>query len=286
MTTPAFDPAQYKARQLESWDDAAAGWRNWWELIERPAQEVSDRLLELANVRPGHRVLDVATGIGEPAATAARKVGPDGHVVATDMSPGMLKIARERATSLGLNNLEFRETDMESLDVPESSFDAALCRWGLMFLPDLGVALARLRAALVPDGRFAASVWSEPSKTAMFSVTMGVMQSMLQLQPPPPGTPTLFDLAEPGVLEEALRNAGFSGIQTERRTVTFEWPSVDVFVQFSHEVNAPLRAELARLSGERRSEVLRAIAQAAQQYADQEGTVRMPNETILVAAQR
>lgn len=284
MTTPAFKPAQYKARQLESWDDASAGWRNWWELIERPSQEVSDRLLELANVRPGHRVLDVATGIGEPAVTAARKVGAEGYVVATDMSPGMLKIARERASSLGLNNLEFLETDTESLDVPDGSFDAALCRWGLMFLPDLGVALARLRAALVPDGRFATSVWT--TNTAMFSASMGVMQSMLQLQPPPPGTPTLFALAEPDVLEEALRSAGFSEIQTERRTVMFEWPSADVYVQFTHEVNSLLRAELAPLTDERRSEVLQAIAQAAQQYADQEGTVRMPNETLLVAGQR
>ncbi len=104
MSTQAFDPAQYRAAQRQEWDTVAAGWRKWWQVFERGAQHLSDRMVEVAGVQPGHRALDIATGIGEPAVTVARRVGPSGHVVATDNSPGMLDIARERAASSGCTN--------------------------------------------------------------------------------------------------------------------------------------------------------------------------------------
>ena len=96
------------------WDNAAAGWQNWWETIERGAQKVSNKLVELAEIKPGDKVLDIATGIGEPAVTAARSVKPNGKVVAIDISPQMLAIAKTRAKSLGLDDIiEFRENDGE-----------------------------------------------------------------------------------------------------------------------------------------------------------------------------
>ncbi len=96
------------------WDNAAAGWQDWWETIERGAQKVSDKIVELAEIKPGDNVLDIATGMGEPGDTAAKRVKPNGKIVATDISPQMLAIARTRASSLGLDNMmEFREaTDL------------------------------------------------------------------------------------------------------------------------------------------------------------------------------
>ena len=135
MTTPPFDPVQYKTTQRQEWDSASSGWNKWWSLIEQAMQPASDRLVALAELQPGQRVLDVATGIGEPAVTAARRVGPGGQVVGTDLSSEMLIIARERVSALGLKNLTFRQVDAEALDFPENSFDAVLCRFGLMFLP-------------------------------------------------------------------------------------------------------------------------------------------------------
>src|SRR5919197_2211842 len=106
---PSFNPEQFKAQQRQMWDNAAAGWQAWWENIERGAQKVSDRLVEMAQINPGDSVLDIATGIGEPAVTAAKRVKPNGRVVATDISPQMLAIAKTRAKSLGLDGImEFR----------------------------------------------------------------------------------------------------------------------------------------------------------------------------------
>jgi ubiquinone/menaquinone biosynthesis C-methylase UbiE len=116
----AFNPDEFKAQQRQMWDNAAASWQTWWETIERGAQKVSDKLVELAEIKSGDKVLDIATGIGEPALTAARRVKPNGKVIATDISRQMLAIAKTRAKSLGLDSIiEFREVDGEKLDFPE-----------------------------------------------------------------------------------------------------------------------------------------------------------------------
>src|ERR671918_2822412 len=124
----------FKAQQRQMWDNAAAGWQNWWKTIERGAQKVSDKIVELAEIKSGEKVLDIATGIGEPAITAARKVMPNGKVIAIDISPQMLEIAKTRAASLGLDGImEFRESDGEKIDLPNQTarFDAVLSRFGL-----------------------------------------------------------------------------------------------------------------------------------------------------------
>lgn len=286
MTTQAFDPQQYKERQRQEWDAVAAGWRKWWELIEAGVQHVSDRILELGEVQPGQRVLDVATGIGEPAVSAARRVGPNGHVTATDQSPQMLEIARERAAALGLQNIEFKEMDAETLELPAASFDAALCRYGLMFLPNLQAALNGMSRSLTPGGRMATAVWDVPPKTPMVSLAMGVMQRLFQPPPPPAGAPGPFALADTSVLEKGLADAGFTDIRTERMTLTIEFPSAQDYTEFIRDVVPPVRAMLASQPEEKQAEAWRAVAEAAGQFAGADGVVRMPNETILVAARR
>src|SRR3984957_3333091 len=106
MSDPNSEHLKIKGQQKAAWDDSAAGWKRWWPTFERSAQLVNDRLVELAGVRAGNRVIDIATGSGEPALTCARVVGPSGRVVAVDMSPGMLAIARERIDAAGLAQVE------------------------------------------------------------------------------------------------------------------------------------------------------------------------------------
>ena len=124
MNTGPTDTEHDEDRQRQEWDRVAAGWEKWWRTIEDGAQHINDRLLELAEVAPGKRVLDIATGIGEPAVSAAIRVGSAGRVVATDISKQMLDIAWTRASTAGLTNVEFLQADAERLDFPDHSFDA------------------------------------------------------------------------------------------------------------------------------------------------------------------
>ncbi len=138
MSKGNSNPDEFKINQRQSWDSVASGWQKWWKTIEISAQKVSNRLVELAEIKAGQRVLDIATGIGEPAITAGKIVGKKGHVTATDISPQMLAIGKERARSLGLQDIvEFVQNDAENLKLgTNETFDAILCRWGLMFLPN------------------------------------------------------------------------------------------------------------------------------------------------------
>jgi len=286
MAEQSFDPGRFKSEQRRDWDVAAAGWKKWWPVFERAAQHVSDRLVELAGFKSGATVLDVATGNGEPAVTAARTVGAAGRVIATDQSPGMLAIARERAAALGITNIDFRESDAESLAIEERNFDAVICRWGLMFMPDLVATLRGLHARLVPSGRLATSVWSTPDKVPMITLGADAVRKLAGLPPPPPGVLDPLRLADTSILQGALVDAGFKDVTIERLPVTFEFESPEAFTNFRADVAAPFRALLERQPPEMRQRILDAVTEAARAYAGADGRVRTTNETILFAAHR
>src|SRR5260370_484514 len=191
------DPAVWKREQSSQWSHVAQGWQRRWVAFERGAQPLSDRIMELAHIAPGHKVLDVATGIGEPAMTAARKVGPSGRVVAIDQAPQMLEVARERMQAAGIETVEFVEGDAEAVTLPPGSFDAVVCRWGLMFFHDPVGTLTRLRNSLVPGGWLAVAVWGDPSQVPIISLPFSVFSRELSQPPSPPSGPNPFALSEP-----------------------------------------------------------------------------------------
>jgi SAM-dependent methyltransferase len=283
MSDRSPDDLKVKSQQKAAWDDSAEGWKRWWPTFERAAQTVNDRLVALAAVHAGDRVLDIATGSGEPALTAARAVGPAGRVVAVDMSPGMLAIARQRIDAAGLKNVELVESDAESLRLDAQSFDAALSRWGLMFMPDLDGVLRGLHRALKPGGRFATAVWSFADKVPMCGIARDAIRRITGIVPPP-NAPDPTGLADPSILERALAAAGFRDVTIERLIVTFEFPSPDAFADFRGQIGGT-RAMLSKMPAETSRQVRDAVVSAAREYAVADGSVvRLSNETIFFAA--
>src|SRR4051812_9310641 len=209
MEANSIDPGEFRSGQREQWNTAATGWRKWNDLIDRAASGISDRLVELAGVEPGARVLDVAAGYGEPSLTAARAVGSDGTVVATDISAGMLAYGRERAAAAGLDNIEFVESDAASLEFPEGSFDAALSRWGIIFDPDGEGAAGRVRGLLKSGSRIAISSWGAPDRVPFLGIPMGTAMRRLEVPPPPPGTPGPLSRPTPEAIGGLLEGGGF-----------------------------------------------------------------------------
>jgi len=284
MAEQSIDTVRLKSEQKRDWDTAAAGWKKWWPVLERAAQPVSNRLVELAQIGPGARALDVATGSGEPAVTAARRIAPNGRVIAVDQSPGMLAIARERADALRIANVEFRESDGEALAINERDFDAVLCRWGLMFMPDLEGALSGFRQRLLSGGRLAVSVWSTPDKVPMISIGAEIVRKLANLPPPAPGALDPLRLGDASILTGALERSGFKDIKIERMPVTFEFDSAEDFTKMREEVASAFRVLLARQSPELRRQIIAAVTDAARKYMQSDGKVRTTNETILFAA--
>ncbi len=158
-------------------------------------------ICDAAGMRPGHVVLDVACGAGQPSTTAAQRVRPDGRVIATDLSPQMADVTRRKAQRLGLDNLDVREMDAQALAFNDASFDTATCRFGLMFCPDPVRAASEVRRVLRPGARFALAVWDVPEKNPFLTSLAAVVSQFVPMPPPDPTAPGVFRLAPPGELE-------------------------------------------------------------------------------------
>jgi len=283
-----LDPNQYKVAERQSWDSLANNLQKWWKTIERGAEKVSRRLIELAEIKPGSIVLDIATGIGEPAIPAANRVGKNGHVLATDISPQMLSVAKQRAISLGLQNvIEFKEGDIETIELPSSMFDAVLCRWGLMFLPDLRAGLSNIYRSLIEDGRIAAAVWALPDQNTLIATTTNTVMKETNSKPPPPGTPGPFSLSDENNLLNSFMMSGFNDLNIERMNVSLDFSSPDEFTAFTTETAGPLQKMLANQTYVRKNEILKAVTEAAIKYADSNtGKVSFKNVAILIVGKK
>ena len=186
MESQAMNAGQFRDGQRQQWKKGAEGWRKRSDFIDAATAHVSKRMVELAGVEAGGRVLDVAAGYGEPSLTAAAVAGAEGRVVATDISPEMLAYGRERAAAAGIQNIEFVEAEAASLDFPAESFDAAVSRFGIIFEPEGEAAAARVRGFLVPGSRMAISSWGPPEQVPFIAVPMGAAIRTLGIDPPPP----------------------------------------------------------------------------------------------------
>jgi len=283
MASEAIDPVEFRQAQHQQWDSAAVGWKEWSGFADKAAGHISERLVELAGVREGSKVLDVAAGYGEPALTAARKAGPEGRVVATDISAEMLTFGRERAEAAGLGMVEFMESDASSLDFPRESFDAALSRWGIIFEPEPEAAAGRIRGFLKPGARMAISSWGEPDRVPFLSIPMRVTMERLNLSPPPPGTPGPLSRPTPDTIGGLLEGGGFSNVVVERGEVTFEFDSPEHFTAYVRAIAAPIRAMIEQHAGEAQEEAWDAITRAAADAAGGSKPLSVSNEVLLAS---
>lgn len=192
-------------------------WRRYDAMEVRLSAPLSERMLDLAELRPGMRVLDLATGRGEPAVRAAKRVAPGGMVLGTDIAPPMLAMARERADREAVTNLELRATSAETLDgVPPGHFDVVLSRWGLMYLDAPIAALAAARRSLVRGGTLVAALWAEPDAVSYFTLPRRALARVVPLPPdspdPPvsPDAPGVFRFADPAVIARDFGHGGFA----------------------------------------------------------------------------
>lgn len=269
-----FDPDKFRLTTRAQWESAAAAWDRWSPLLTDWLGSATDVMLDMAAVGPGSRVLDVAAGAGEQTLTAARRVGPHGHVLATDISPSILRYAQAAARAAGLHNVETQELDGERHDtLPEASFDAAISRVGLIYFPDQQRALSGIRHALKQGGRFAAVVYSTPDKNTFFSVPVGIIRRRAQLPPPLPGQPGPFSLGAEGVLAQTLERAGFRNVEVRKVDSPVRLPTAKECARFERESFGALHQMMAAMSERERAETWEEIELALRTFETDQGFV-------------
>lgn len=284
----SFDTAAFKSAQRENWNNLSSSWDKWYDLFETGAARATGELLAAVGLVSGQQVLDLGSGTGQPALAAAALVGPTGRVTSFDQAAQMLAIARRRAEELGLANIEFLERDLEQLELAPESFDAAISRWSLMFLPDVDGTLAKTHDALRPGGTFAATVWGPAPKVPLLSTGFGIAAERVGLGAPPPGTPSPFSMADPDRVAAQMTAAGFAKVEVEQCPLEFTVASADEFADFSWELLPGwLRQRLAEEQGDTDgSRLRRAVFEVARTYESDLGTLTVPCLSYLVRAVR
>ncbi len=208
---------------------------------------VTEALVEYAQPRPGVRVLDLASGTGEPAITLAMRVGAQGQVTALDLSADLLEIAKRRAQERGLDNFSTQQADAHSLPFDDNSFDLSTCRFGIMFFRDVALALRELHRVLIPGSRACFLAWG-PFDQPYWQSSMGVVHRHVGGPLLQPGGPNPFRFAQPGSLASVLRSSGFLDVEEETKTLPWTWPGTpeEVWEQ-AQAVSVPFRPMLDRV---------------------------------------
>ena len=265
MATATFDPHAYKQTTREQWQEAATAWHRWDPVFDRWLGEATSLLLDLAGVGEGTRVLDIAAGSGGQSIAAARR---GAVVLATDISPNILREAEAAARAAGVATVATRVLDGEELHVDPGTFDAAISRLGLMYMPDKPRSLAEARAALRPGGRIAALVFAEAEANGFFSVPISIIRRRAELPPPAPGLPGPFSASN---LHDLLTGAGFAEVEVHRVPAPLVLGSAAECTQLERESFGALHQMLAKLSDEEREDTWREIEAALGQFEGADG---------------
>ncbi|EJU05905.1 S-adenosyl-L-methionine-dependent methyltransferase [Dacryopinax primogenitus] len=259
MPNPTDDA---KCKVAADWtrDLTIQGWRKWQPEMHAGSEETSRLIINLGGIDSGMRVLDLASGSGDPALSIAHVVGGEGHVIATDMSEGMLRIAQDCAEKEGLGNLSFRVADMEQLPFEDASFDRVTCRFGIMFVPDHVRAMREMLRVLKPGGKVVLVCWAHWDQP-FHAGNIAIIKRGLG-PAPPPGTQALtpFRFQEAGTLGTAMRQAGLENVQEQECRVPWDFPgSAKRFWEMWYDIAAPYRSIIDGLEPKEREEFVREV---------------------------
>jgi len=284
MTT--LNTSELKERERNNWTSAAEGWRRRDALLRKGAAPVTARMLELSGIHRGSQILDIASGTGEPAISAAQIAGDNGRVVGTDLVDEMLEVARDKATTAQLTNITFHCIDAETLDFTPESFDAVTIRWGLMFMPDPLACLTAARKALKPEGRISLACWAAIDKNPFVGVLIKLLNDYMNVPVPPAGTPGIFSFAEPERLRDVLTAAGFTNITLEEMVIdVIEVADGRAYWETISDLAAPVMALVNQLSESARKNYIAEVIK----YTDamkQGESLRMKGTTWIASADK
>jgi SAM-dependent methyltransferase len=285
-TATAFDAKAFKAATRNQWEKAAQGWNDHTPQIRTWLRDATDAMLEMAAIGRGARVLDLAAGAGDQTLDIAARVGPRGRVLATDLSSAILEFAQDNARRAGYGNVETRVADGEHLPVDDASFDAAVCRLGLMFFPDPAQGLREVHRALKPGGRVCTMVFSRPEANPCITTLMATALKRAGLPPRDPFQPGgLLSLGKPGLLDEMFRRAGFKDVATTTIDAPFRLPTARHYLEFVRASASPIQQILGRLDAGAADAAWAEMAERMRVFETAAGW-EGPNELLLTAARR
>jgi SAM-dependent methyltransferase len=275
------------SESTDAWRAVAAGWERQRPLFLQSTHLVSERLVELLDPRPGETILELAAGPGDTGLLAAGALAPGGRLVSTDVAPEMVEAARRRAAELARGELvSFAVEDMESLSFADASFDGALCRWGLMLVPDMQAAATEIARVLRPEGRIALAVWADPDDNDWMTAAGRSALELGLVERPDPDAPGPFRLAREGALESLLTEAGLAVERVEDVSVTWRAASLDAWWEIARDTSRSLAVILESTTAEDAEAIRAGAERRLERYVEADGSLTVPGRTYVALARR
>jgi ubiquinone/menaquinone biosynthesis C-methylase UbiE len=289
------DPQTQRVESLELWERAAGGWGRRADRVREVGMPVSRALIDALAPQPGERILELAAGPGDTGFLAAELIrqsdGPraggarDGMLVCSDGAEAMLEVAKARARAAGIENVEFVRLELEWIDLPTASVDAALCRWGLMLITDREAAAREIRRVVRAGGRAALAVWDLPERNPWATIPNRAMIELGHAERPDPEAPGMFRLASAEELTELLESAGFVEVEVEPVSVDRTYGSVQEYLAETLDLSGLLRASLEGLGEGGRQEAVARIEALAEPFTAPDGSLKLPGSSLVACAQ-
>lgn len=264
-----------RERQRLTWAGLSPGWEKWDSVIMDQLRPVGDAMLDRLDIRDGGNHLDVASGTGEPGLTVARR-SPNGRTVLTDLVPEMLDIARRRAASQGLANVEIAVCSADGIPFDDGSFDSVSVRFGYMFFPDLAAVTSELVRVLAPGGRICSAVWIEPELNPWTSIVTDAVTAEMDLPPGDPDSPNMYRCAAPGRLEALYSDAGLHDVAGVDVAVELVTRSPQEYWEMISEHVSLAVAALQQLDPHAVDQVRASVLSTVRSFEDDDGQVRVP----------
>jgi len=281
--TPS-DPDQLRALTRETWETAAAGWGREAEAVRRWGMAVSVAMVESLGLQPGQTVLELASGPGDTGFMAAELVRPGGTLISSDGAEPMIEVARARATQLGIDNVQFRQLELEWIDLETASVDAVLVRWGIMLTVDPAAAAREIRRVLRPGGRAALAVWDARERNPWAQIPSVALLELGHTQPPDPDVPGPFALAGEGRLAELLEDAGFTDVEVVPVGLERHYAAAQDIVAESANCSPSFATTYAKLTEQQQGEVAAHMVAGAAPYTAPDGSVTLPGVCLVAHA--
>jgi SAM-dependent methyltransferase len=276
--------SDWREESLQRWESVAEGWKATREVFQRAATPVSHWMVDAIRLQPGHRVLELAAGLGDTGLLAAELVQPSGEVILTDGAEAMVQAAREHVEEVGARNVEVRAMQAEWIDLPAASVDAVLCRFGYMLLLDPEAALRETRRVLKPGGRVALAVWDAIDRNPWVAVIRRATEEQGLAEAPAPDQPGQFALSSPEAVTELLETAGFDDVEVSPVDLSFEARSLDEWWDASVRTSPTLAGVVRGLAPAEHYKLRDAIDAGYQPYVQQDGSLKLPGRALVAAA--
>lgn len=269
-------------QQRQTWNKYSAGWKKWDGFMKNLMNPVSEKLIKCLELKGDEHVLDIASGTGEPGLTACKTLTL-GKVTSIDFSEKMVAIANENAKQRGISNYQSQVAEVSNIPFEDNLFDGIICRFGMMFFPDIRQSLHEIKRVLKPKGKLAVAVWASPEYNSFLTLLGMTVAEKLSLPKPLPDTPGIFRFAKPGHLSGLFKDAGFVDVTESNINGEISYGSFEQYWEVSTDVAGPIMELMKNEPADVIADIKQAVFNKAKKLIKEDGKIFVDWKAIVVS---